>query len=261
MSRFQLPDPALWVVKMVQGAVAARCFGVEFLFDRHEIRCRVYGPPIPNALDLLKVLLGGDSPKERYIHHWLVALRSLFGRELAEWNWSSEIEGEREEVRLIDGEPVCRSSSCEHELDTLTISLKTPASRTPVSLSHAEYKYLCSLCALCPIPVTADGRLISQQHPACLIRADYAAIWMEGARVEQASFPLHTTNPHPKQMKPVLIARKPLPDGDEIRPCSRIVIVAPTRRQSPAGTEVFWLRDGALLGLSLIHISEPTRPY
>jgi hypothetical protein len=258
MSRFQLPDPTLWAVKMVQGAVAAGCFGVEFHFTRQEMRCSIYGAPIPNALDLLRSLLSGNSPTARDLHHWIVAIRSLFGREFTRWGWSSVIDGERDKVTIVDGEPISRTESCEAPVDSLRLEIELSPPRGPVpTVGHSEYKHLCDLCALCPIPVTVDGRLVSQQHPACLMTANFAAVWMEQA-VAGPYFPLDTNREHPKNLKPFLIASKTLAKEKGVHPCSRIVMVGSPGRWQTGGADVYWIRDGALLGPISLQQSIPS---
>jgi hypothetical protein len=103
MGRFQLPHAGYWAVKMVQGAVAAGCFGVEFRMTARHLICRVLGAPVPSAHGLLKQMLSGQAPRERSQRHWIVALRSLYGEEPQTWSWVSEIDGIREEVLFVDG--------------------------------------------------------------------------------------------------------------------------------------------------------------
>jgi hypothetical protein len=245
MSRFQLPDPALWAVKMVQGAVAAGCFGVEFKFTRTAIVCQIYGAPIPAAHDLLKVLLRSEAPRTRAIHHWVVALRSLFGHEVSRWGWASQVDGVREQVDVVDGEVHTRSLPSEHPVDSFEVKLEVESTKgLKPSAGFAEYRHVCHRCRLCPIPVTADGRLVSRQHPAGLVRADYAAVWFERAGQDEPFFLYPAEADEGKRTKPVVIASKALREKE----CSRIVMVAPSCGRGAPTSSVYWLRDGALVG-------------
>lgn len=245
MSKFQLPDPDLWAVKMVQGAVAADCFGVEFEHTRERLRCTIYGPPVPSAFDMLKYLLNAQTPPHRALHHWLVGLRSLFGSCDSEWKWISEINGEREEIRVRDGQPVDSYSEGNSEVDTLTIELTSPRGIGP--WEGGTYKLLCDRCKLCHIPVTFDRRLISQQDPALLTSAKYAVLWMESGKKDLAHFPVKVVTRAKSPKMPVLLATKTLAKNDGVHPCSHIVCVSPAKWRR-GKVEVYWMRDGSLIG-------------
>lgn len=204
---------------------------------------------MPRASDLLKLLLSGQPPKERALHHWIVALRSLFNRESPRWGWVSSIDGEQDTVEFVDGEPRTHTATRRHEVDTLELTLQLPPNEKSIAFfGPAEYKQLCDRCALTPIPVTADGRIVSQQPPAVLVQSDFAAVWFEESEVKENVFSYYAKATHSKKTKPFLIASKTLKSEGEIAPCSNILIAGSTNRRKPPGTEVFWLRDGALLG-------------
>ena len=248
MSQFQLPTPGLWAVKAVQGAVAAGCFGVEFTMTRDAIQCRVLGSPIPSAHELFQQLLSGKAPSNRANHHWVVALRSLFAANAERWGWTSEIDGMREEVEFQNGEPVTREGSAsQSELDTLTIRLPMVARLgNQFGVGVSEYKLLCDCCQLCPMPVTVDSRLISQQNPAYLTTANYAALWMEKRDTGTPGFTLNFSEHKSKKKKPTLIAAKVLANNPGNHECSLLICVSPAKRNQ-GSAHIRWMRDGALL--------------
>lgn len=233
---------------MVQGAVASESFGVEFVFTRDRLLCTVYGAPVPSAHELLKVLLSGGTPSDRGLHHWIVALRSLYGETREAWGWTSCREGAVESVRFEAGEPMTEFlPDGPDEVDTLrvTIALRRTA-HGAMKLGVDEYYLLCRHCGLCTMPVTVDSRLISQQHPGSLARGRYAALWLEkGSEVD--SFPISISATKPGKSVPTLIATKTLADDEAAHPCSLMVSVSPARLWRPA-FEVYWLRDGAMMG-------------
>lgn len=249
MSRLQLPHPGLWVVKMVQGAVASGCFGVEFGFGKSQLTCTVYGAPIPSAHQLLKILLTGNTPGEPGLRHWIVALRSLYGETSTDWGWSTCRDGVTESVRFDNGDPVTdRLEGGSREVDILSVFVEMRRSGTGgAKLGADEYHLLCKHCPLCPLPVTADKRLVSQQHPGILARGRYAVLWSEKGEKPGSSFSLYEGPGTPGKGVPPLIAAKTLSKVEGVFSCSLLVSVSPARLWRPA-FEVFWLKDGALVG-------------
>ncbi len=249
LSQFQLPEAGLWVVKMVQGAVAADLFGVEFAFSSSSIECRMYGAQVPSAKVLFEALVNSKAPSQRAQRHWVTALRSIYGQDFTRITWVSE-NHDQAEIVTIDKDQIKLTARPVQDLEVERFFLKIeyPSRWFPwSSVGVDEYKLLCDRCPFCPIPVTADSRLVSQQHPSRLTQGAVAALWMDGPRDGGPSFPL-TIEEVPKGLTaPTLLVSKWASEDFGIHPCSLLVSLSPNGAKLEA-PKVYWLRDGAVLG-------------
>ena len=257
LSQFQLPESGLWAVKMVQGAVAAQLFGVEFVFSSSSIECRMYGTQVPSAKSLLDALVHSSASSKRAHRHWATALRSLYGQEFRRITWVSE-DREQAEIVSIDKEQITLSARPVRDLEVERFFLKIeyPSRWFPwPSVGIDEYKLLCDRCRLCPLPVSADSRLLSQQHPSKLQQAASAVLWMLGPKEDgDPTFPLLVENALEDGAPPDLLISKWVSEGLGVHQCSLMVWLSPNAGKLEA-PKVFWLRDGALIGP--VHLTSP----
>lgn len=75
----QLPEPGMWAVKVLQGAVASQARELTYRAARGLVELRVLPDPKLDLRDLLHRILG-DPPADRAGFHFLSALRSLLGQ-------------------------------------------------------------------------------------------------------------------------------------------------------------------------------------
>lgn len=169
MGRFQLTDPGLWVVKLVQAAVALGASRIEFNLDYRRTTVRFYDTPPVDGADLARSMLSGELPSEPWKRHLVVGLRAFHGQSPRSLSWTDSsgtrvmIEGTELEVSEPGqaGTPetlkvVAELTLVPHRLDRLPMLFQQ---------TLAEHVALSQRCSLCHLPILVDGRLVSRQFP------------------------------------------------------------------------------------------------
>lgn len=236
-------EPGLWVVKWVQGAVAAGAVKVEFVFQRRYLEVHCHGDFQVDARALVEKLLGGQIPSHRSERHWVAALHGVCGEPLERLTLISRQGTVRQMITFQNGE--LRSSEDEVEAGPSAFSLLLIPSRPPL-LSAWRSTWTPLIGALttrlryCPIPVLVKKAQVSRQSPfsnGALLN------WIEPAVEGQHAFLVYGS---PRQI--ISPALSPLPDVvPEAHKAALMVTMR--RRVGPRGTaDVYWMRDGALIG-------------
>lgn len=199
LSRFALPEPGLWVLKMVQAAV---CLGVEtidFTFQRRKVTVGFANAGNWNAESLLEQLLGGtNSPDSarRHLFSGILGAALGFSQEI-EWNCGSS------RVRVAKGGPVIESQEPSNTFSLEALrpyrsafksGFFTSPIRHLVQQTVQEYKALVDHSFVAPIRILVDKRPLGSSYqvlPAELPRKpNYDSDKSDGRGVMLAQIPV-----------------------------------------------------------------------
>ncbi len=163
LSTFALPDPGLWVVKLVQAAVAAGAPDVHFHFRRRQVEVRFSNAGNWQAFEILRALLNPISWSDSATQHLVTGLMAAAKgcREQVFWSCGGQA------VTLDEGGPVL----LDHEDEAGEVVIRTTRTvkhevkpckvTTPIRYlmkqTALEYKALVDRCWVSPIPVWIDG--------------------------------------------------------------------------------------------------------
>lgn len=174
LADFQLPESGLWLVKLVQAAVALQAPSISIAFARSHVTVRFQAPELPEAQDLLQLVMSGQLPQDPRQLHLVTALRSCAGDTTESVEWHSG--GGR--VKMDTDSTLTTSSQ---EAGFLLITSRPPRARTlsktlATSISHLvrntaeEYEAVAQRCWVCPIPILLDGRPLQRGYDSPLLR-------------------------------------------------------------------------------------------
>ena len=177
----QLPDPALWIVKMLQAAVAGGATNFEVIFSKRRVEISFDWALEHQAKGLLDLVVSGTLPKDPTLLHLITGIRTSFaragsrfllqttgpeGRDIATLSQSdsghySDIEetSEARSLTFVIHRP--------HRTLTLSNSLNKPVIGL-LKGSADEHLTLLERCWCSPIPISIDGRLIDARYDSSL---------------------------------------------------------------------------------------------
>ncbi|MBN9417285.1 MAG: hypothetical protein J0I12_17700 [Candidatus Eremiobacteraeota bacterium] len=169
LAEFQLPGSGLWLVKLVQAAVAFKAPGIQIQFARNAVSVRFEADGLPSAEELLEQVMGGQS-----CGHLVTALRSCAGAltESVEWHSGGV------QVKMNSASTRSAPSS---EGGFVLVATRPPRTRSfsralATSVSHLvrntaeEYEAVAERCWVCPIPILLDGRPLQRGYDSPLAR-------------------------------------------------------------------------------------------
>lgn len=163
LAKYQLPEPGLWVVKLVQAGVCFRVDKIHVTLSRHAVRLRFEGGPQFRSSEILTALISGESLKGG-MGSLVAGLRAVLGQQPRSLRLSDNHEGSI----WLKGQNVERSSATVADSLAIAVEIKrVPANfsrlRFLLGQSVVEHRALCKHCEITPIPVILDGRTISRQ--------------------------------------------------------------------------------------------------
>ncbi|MFN8611265.1 MAG: hypothetical protein U0931_27220 [Vulcanimicrobiota bacterium] len=174
LAQFQLADTGLWLVKLVQAAVAWEADSISIRFQRNAVQASFQAGQLPEAGHLLNLVMSGDLPAEPGLLHLVTALRacSAGNAEAVEWSCGSSC------VRL-DGQSALTSPRATRGFEvvahrparqrSLSETLATPISHLVRNVAE-EYAAVAQRCWVCPIPIQLDGRYLERGYNSPLQR-------------------------------------------------------------------------------------------
>jgi hypothetical protein len=192
LSRFALPDPDLWVVKLVQAAVVAGAPEIVFRLERRRVVVEFANQAGWSAAQILTDLMEGRSGSDSGLRHLQAGLLAAAMGLSQEICWSSA----GQQVRLsADG---VRCEAVEPTPQFRVVTNRTLPGKKPGLLTTplrylwhqtaGEYKALVERCRCCPIAVVVDGlrlrpsyRVTYMQLPmdmSCVGEADGHKLWL-----------------------------------------------------------------------------------
>lgn len=180
LSRHQLPEPGLWLVRLVQGAVALDVVGgIRIEFGRRQVKMAFRTRRGPSAEELLRALFSGSLFADPALNHLVCALRASAAdsNEHIEWFVSQQGQGER---ICLSRDGLSRSpasfygSGGSHAYEILVrrpppaMPLKKALRKRVVDLVKEvadEYSALVSRCWCAPVPIEIDGHPLAPSIP------------------------------------------------------------------------------------------------
>ncbi len=162
LAEFQLAEPSLWILKVVQSAVAGGSQSLTVRQERQRTRFLLKEPRSDFSLSKLRDSLGmADPPEEAYLEHLVVALRTVGMAESRPWTISAG-----GELLSWDGEKFDYESREMSAPDVhLEVGFRPDQTRGRLSnlfgsvgVARDEYLQLVRRAHVCPIPITFDGR-------------------------------------------------------------------------------------------------------
>ncbi len=238
MSRYQMPAPGLWAVKLVQGAVAAGARRVTFTLGRNSLEFRCFGEFTVDATDLLGKVVQGRPCADRALAHWITALRAALGKE-PETLVLTTCQGDLlQQIEVRGGQVRSTQRSLEGSHIYHRLALKLTYGRASGSRPNAaEFQELYQRCRLCPIPVVVDGKDVLREN------LPYWTSYLQPSEAEQPTMAL-SVQPQSGTESFHLVGDRLLRPGTYR--ASMFLGVALTSR--PSKPHLYWLRDGVLLG-------------
>lgn len=161
LAEYLLPQPGLWLVKLVQAAVALEAPKVVIQFGLRSVTV-AFDPSLPlQAEDLLGEVMAGSLPAERGLFHLVTGIRSSAGSSTETVTWSAggtrvRLDAEGTTVLPDPTEGFRLTAERPYRTRSLAKTLSTPLSHL-VRQTADEYEAVASRCWVCPIPVLLDG--------------------------------------------------------------------------------------------------------
>lgn len=163
LGQHQLPGSGLWLVKIVQAAVAAGAEGVDISFGNRWLGVSFTPQYDWQADEILRTVLSGELPADRAMAHLVAALRASSASKTEAVCWSCG------EAQVFLGHQICRVSPQSSGRTFRLEAHRPPRSRSlgrmlSSSVYHLakqtveEYDALRAHCWVSPIPITVDGR-------------------------------------------------------------------------------------------------------
>lgn len=183
LSESQLPEPALWIVKMVQAAVASGSTGIEVTLGRNRLQMVFDTQLSQSAKEIFQLVHSGTLPKEPALLHLVTAIRASFSCPGTSFLLQLRDQTGTDIVAVSQGESVHSSDHRKtsavkrlsfvvkrsYRLAALKKSLNKSASHAlkGTALEHTE---LVKRCWVCPIPIRLDGRLLDRGYGSPLMQ-------------------------------------------------------------------------------------------
>ena len=200
LSRFALPGPGLWVVKMLQAAVCAGAPSIEFIFERRRVTVKFENVGNWDAGALLHQMMGVALPSQP-------ALRHLFAGILgAALGFSQEISWRCGQSQAKVNKHGAESTPAESEQVFLFTATRPwrPAIKSGIvssPIKHLmrqtveEFKALVDHSVISPIPLIIDSRPWPSSYMTTIdllpAQPDYDSDKPKGDQVLLAQVPLH----------------------------------------------------------------------
>lgn len=214
LSKFALPEPGLWVVKLVQAAVACGADEIAFTFLRRQVKVDFLNAQNWQADQLLTALMSGVPPQEEPAQrHFVTAILGAAVGFTQKVSWSC---GQTFVRVTADGPAVeANTRSAERVLISATRpwkpKVKAPTFSSPMryllrQTAH-EFMALVKHCRTSPIAVTCDTFKVPRSYECQTTElpqsADYDSERSDGQKKVLASFPVEALDPAATLVYPI----------------------------------------------------------
>lgn len=184
LSESLLPDPALWVVKMVQAAVSGDAEAIDFKFERNRFEVCFESARLTSAREIFELAVSGQLVKDPFLLHLTTGMRAGSGGEGV--SFTLEVSGVDGLDRVeFDGERFAYSSGPEVG-STRIARFRYEGTRPSRTLALGEHLFGVSLrdillgasfeemallahCWPSPIPVRIDGKAMDCRYDSRLM--------------------------------------------------------------------------------------------
>lgn len=222
LSRFALPEPGLWVVKLLQAAVASGATQIKFTFERRLVSVDFIPPETWDAEDLMHELLSANTPSDSARRHLFAGILGAalgFSQEIA-WACGDKVvivdkNGPRAEDRGGATHGFRLQAKRPHRS-----ALKSGFFSSPINYlfkqTAQEFKALVDRSRVCPIEILIDNRPLPSTYQVAVTDlstvSGYDSEKSSGRQALFAQIPL--TN----------LGRSPLPYPIDDTPLESVVI-------------------------------------
>lgn len=187
LAQHQLPERGLWLVKLVQGAVALHAQGVKIELKRRLVTVEFISPEGPGADSLLGAVFSGKLFSDRVMMHLTTGLRACVGDNTETLTWAvRDAESGARVVLSPQGAEIEELEPVEDGQTHYRFDLGRP--KAPFDFKRAlrkrvvdlvnevadEYTAVVGRCWCSPIPIELDGRALNPgfPHPSMRYLAD-----------------------------------------------------------------------------------------
>jgi hypothetical protein len=169
LSAHQLPGSGLWLVKLIQAAVAGGAESIAIKLGRKRVKVAFRPSAIWQADELLKTVLSGVLPQDQALGHLVTAIRGSSGSVTESVTWSCG------EARVELSAQSCQVTAQPHSADFLLAATRPTRARSVaqtlsssvtqlVKQTVEEHDAVRSRCWVCPIPITLDGQKLASGY-------------------------------------------------------------------------------------------------
>jgi hypothetical protein len=163
LSAYQLPHSGLWLVKLVQAAVAGGAPSVEVKFGRKLVEVAFTPKTAWQADEVLETVVSGTLPSDTALMHLITAIRASSASVTEAVTWScgeARVELSAKSC-LVSSQEACQefrlTAVRPSRSRSLAHTLASPVSQL-VKQTVEEHDALRERCWVSPIPITVDGR-------------------------------------------------------------------------------------------------------
>lgn len=169
LARYQLSDSGLWLVKMIQAAVAGGADSVKVTFGRSEVSVAFPNTPGWQADQVLQEVLAGTMPSDNALAHLVTGIRASAGATTEVVSWAC---GQAQVTLSEDGGEVTQIPETASFALTATRPTRSRSLKSTLGASVAhlvkqtveEYDAVVTRCWTSPIPICVDGRPLSRGY-------------------------------------------------------------------------------------------------
>jgi hypothetical protein len=178
----QLPDPSLWIVKMVQAAVSGGASEIRIHFGRRQVEIHFDTSITDSAKNILESAMSGDIPQAPALLHLVTGIRGSFVGEGKSFLIQSTGPEGKELVtmgptgshRYSDPEETSAQRKLSYvvlrpyRLQKFPRIMNAPVKRWVLG-NASEHLALLTRCWTCPVPIKVDGRLLDTRYDSPLM--------------------------------------------------------------------------------------------
>lgn len=182
LSRHQLPDRALWIVKMVQAAVRGEATEIDVRLGKSALQVKFDSELLPPASELLDKIRSGELPRDPFLLHLLTGMRASFAQPGTSFVLQT-VGPQGKSVVVVTEEQTTRFTDPEERepVPTLTFLVRRPFRMTALKkaldceVSHLlrgtadEHMALLTRCWASPVPLRIDGKLMDTRYDSPLM--------------------------------------------------------------------------------------------
>lgn len=182
LSRYQLPDRALWIVKMVQAAVRGEATEIDVRLGKRALQVKFDSPLLSSASELFDRVRSGELPQDPFWLHLLTGIRASFAQPGSTFVLQT-VGAQGRSVVVVTEEQTTRFTEPEEReaVPTFTFLVRRPFRTTALKksldceVSHLlrgtadEHMALLTRCWASPVPLRIDGKLLDTRYDSPLM--------------------------------------------------------------------------------------------
>ena len=160
LSAHSIQEPSLWVLKVVQAAVAARAQEIHLFHFRRCSRADILMETLPDPQQFQDALLKLEHGDNIFLSQLCIGLRPLLQMDYLRVIWLSP---EHSGALQWNGRELVTSATHDPYSHKTMLRIEFPVSFFSFSARATETTLLQQRCRWCPIPLKLDGRLVNNE--------------------------------------------------------------------------------------------------